>query len=106
MPPVESEADRASFFNASEFGQVAEIRGREIDGFFNEPTEFIEGIAPVGIQDTNPTFQCQSVELPSGIDEGEPLSITRDDGTVFTGEVVTIEPDGFGITLMMLKDDE
>lgn len=106
MPPVESEADRASFFDASEFGQVAEIRGKEIEGYFDESTEFIDGIAPVGIQTTNPTFQCQAVLLPSDIAEGEPVSITRQDGTIFTGEVVTVEPDGFGLSLLTLENNE
>lgn len=106
MVPVESEADRASFFDASEFGQVAEIRGRDVDGFFDEKTEFLDGIGPVSVQTTDPTFQCQSSLLPEGIAEGEPIKITRDDGTVFSGEVVTAEPDGFGLSLLVLQSNE
>ena len=106
MPPVESETDRASFFDKEEFAQVAEIRGHEIDGYLDEPTEFIEGIAPVFVQSTSPTFQCQTAELPTDIEEGEPISITRDDGTIFDGEVVTSEPDGFGLTLLRLQNNE
>ena len=106
MPPVESEADRASFFDSSEFGQVAEIRGREIEGYFDEPTEFLEGMAPVDVQTTNPSFTCSSRELPSDVEEGEPISITRQDGTVFDGEVVTAEPDGFGMTLLALQNND
>ena len=106
MPPVESEADRASYFDAAEFGQVAEIRGKEIEGYFDEQTEFIDGIAPVSVQSTNPTFQCQSALLQSDITEGEPVRITRQDGTVFSGEVVTVEPDGFGLSLLTLENNE
>ncbi len=106
MPPVESETDRASYFDSSEFAQVAEIRGREIDGYLDEPAEFLEGMAPVDIQTTRPTFTASSAELPSGIEEGEPISITRDDGTTFDGEVVTVEPDGFGMTLLTLQNND
>ena len=105
MPPVESEADRVSFFDASEFGQIAEIRGREVEGYFDESTEFLEGVAPVSVQSTNPQFQCSTAELPSDITEGEPVKVTRTDGSVFEGEVVTAAPDGFGMTLLMLQDD-
>lgn len=105
MPPVESEADRASFFDSSEFGQVAEIRGREIDGYLDEPSERLEGLAPVAIQTTDPTFTTSSAGLPADIDEGEPVSITRDDGTIFDGEVITAEPDGFGMTLLTLQNN-
>lgn len=106
MSPVESEADRASFFDASEFAQVAEIRGRDIDGYFDEKTEFLDGLAPVQIQTTDPTFQCQASLLPEGIAEGEPIKITRDDGTIFSGSLVTAEPDGFGFSLLTLQNNE
>jgi len=105
MPPVESEADRASFFDASEFGQIAEIRGVEIEGYFDEATEFLDGVAPVSVQSTNPQFQCSTAELPKDIAEGEPINVTRTDGTVFAGEVVTAEPDGFGLTLLTLQNN-
>lgn len=105
MPPVETEADRASFFDAAEFGQVAEIRGREIEGFFDNQTSFLEGLAPVPVQSTNPTFLCQSALLPADVDEGEPISITLDDGSVFSGTVVTTEPDSFGLTTLTLEYD-
>ena len=106
MPPVESEADRASYFDASEFGQIAEIRGREIDGFFDERTEFVEGFAPVDVQTTNPQFQCQASELPADIAEGEPITVTRQDGSLFSGTVITAEPDGFGLSLLTLENNE
>lgn len=104
--PVESEADRASFFDPSEFGQVAEIRGREVEGYFEESVEFLEGVSPVSIQSNNPTFQCSSASLPGDVEEGEPVRIERQDGTTFTGTVVTNEPDGFGLSLLTLENDE
>ncbi len=103
MPPVESEADRTSFFDASEFGQIAVIRGKEIEGHFDEPTEFIDDLAPVPIQSTDPRFQCQTSELPDDVGEGEPITVTRTDGSLFSGAVVTSEPDGFGLSVLRLQ---
>lgn len=102
MPPIESEADRASYFDDAE---TAEIRGVDIAGTFNEKTEFVDGVGPVPMQTTNPVFMCQTTNLPTDVDEGEPISIERADGTVFSGTVVTAEPDGFGMTTLTLEDD-
>ena len=102
MPPLESEADRASFFDDAEVG---EIRGVEINGQFDERTEFVEGVGPVPMQGTDPVFMCQSIKIPADVTEGEPISITRQDGSVFSGTVITKEPDGFGMTLLTLEDD-
>lgn len=106
MPPAESEADRAAYFDDSDFGEVATIRGKEIDGFFDEPTEFLDGLASVSVKTTNPTFQCQTVKLPADLSEREPITVTRLDGTVFSGKVVMVEPDGQGLSLLNLEDDD
>lgn len=100
MPTIESEADRASFFDDAE---VAIIRGVEISGQFDERTEFVEGVGPVPMQTTDPVFMCQSLKIPNDVVEGEPIDITRQDGTVFSGTVVTNEPDGFGMTTLVLQ---
>lgn len=105
MPPVETEADRASFFNADEFAQAASINGRKVHGYFSETTEMVEGIAGVPVQTTNPTFQCQSSLVPSGAGEGTPVTIERDDGTTFDGTIVNIEPDGFGLSMIYLQSN-
>jgi len=102
MPPIESEADRASFFDDAE---IAEIRGVNVPGQFDERTEFVEGVGPVPLQGTDPVFMCQSIKIPTDLAEGEPISITRQDGTVFSGTVITKEPDGFGMTLLTLQED-
>jgi len=100
MPPIESEADRASFFDDAE---LATIRGLDVPGQFDERTEFVEGVGPVAMQTTDPVFMCQSVKIPKDAQEGEPIDITRQDGTVFSGTMVTIEPDGFGMTTLTLQ---
>lgn len=100
MPPIESEADRASFFDDAE---TATIRGVDIAGQFDERTEFVEGVGPVGMQTTDPVFMCQSVKIPEDVAEGESIDITRQDGTIFSGTVVTKEPDGFGMTTLTLQ---
>lgn len=103
MPPIESEADRASYFDDAE---IAEIRGVDISGQFDERTELLDGVAPVQIQTTNPTFFCQSIKVPVEVTEGEPISVERQDGSIFSGTVVTKEPDGFGMTLLTLENNE
>ncbi len=105
MCPVESEADRASFFDEDEFAQVAEILGRRVPGYFEETTTILDDIAEVPVQSTDPTFTCAFSAIPKGAEEGTPLTITRDDGTIFTGEIVNIEPDGFGLALLNLQDN-
>jgi hypothetical protein len=102
MQTIESEADRASYFDD---GEVAEIRGVEIAGQFDERTEFAD-VGPVPMQATNPVFLCQSVKVPADANEGEPISIIRFNGSVFTGTVVTNEPDGFGMTTLTLQQDD
>jgi len=102
MPPIESETDRASYFDDAE---VAEIRGVEVGGQFDERTEFVEGVGPVPLQTSDPVFMCQSIKLPADAEEGEPISITRQDGSVFSGTIITIEPDGFGMSTLTLQDD-
>lgn len=102
MPTIESEADRASFFDEAE---TAEIQGSDILGQFDERTEFVEGVGPVPMQSTNPVFMCQTIKVPADIVEGEPISIIRQDGTVFSGTVITNEPDGFGMSTLTLQTD-
>lgn len=102
MPLLESEADRASYFEEAE---IAQIRGVDVAGQFDERTEFVEDVGPVALQSTNPVFLCQSVNVPADLEEDEPISITRQDGTIFSGTVITNEPDGFGLTTLTLKTD-
>jgi len=99
MPPFETEEDRAGYFDD---GETAEVRGVEIPGQFDERTEFLEGGA-VPIQSTAPAFVCQAIKIPSDVVEGEPISITRHDGTAFTGTIQTTEPDGFGMVTLRLE---
>ncbi len=102
MPPIESDADRASYFDDAE---LADIRGIEIAGQFDERTEFIDGVGPVPLQTTNPVFMCQTINVPADVDEGEPISIARQDGSIFSGTTITNEPDGFGMSTLTLQDD-
>ena len=78
----------------------------EIDGYFDEVTEFLDGISPVPVQSLKLAFQCKTSDVPKDTIQGTAINITRDDGSVFSGEVVTNEPDGFGLTLLQLRDNE
>ena len=105
MPPVETEADRASFFDADEFAQVADIRGENIDGYLDEQTELIDDLAPVAVQTTNPVFMCSSDRVPDDLADREPIRITRDDGSTFEGVVIREDPDGFGMSTLILESN-
>ena len=105
MPPAESEADRAAYFDTDDFGETATIRGKEIAGFLDEQSSVLDGIAEVGVQVTAPTFQCQASALPSDLAEREPITITRFDGTTFAGKIILSDPDGQGLSVLTLEDD-
>lgn len=102
---VESDSDREGFFDPSDFGVEAEILGDVVEGFFDEITEFSDALAPVDVQSTKYQFMCPTKDIPSGATEGTQIIITREDGSCFEGEIVTIEPDGFGISTMTLRDE-
>lgn len=105
MPPVESEADRAAFFDADEFAQTATIEGVEVLGYLTELSETIDGLVEVPLETTSPTFLCQSANLPDEAVRGSEITIERQDGTTLFGEIVKIEPDGFGMTLLNIQDN-
>lgn len=105
MPPVESEADRQSFFDTDEFAVTAVINGVEVDGQFDEQTSSVDDIAEVSVQSSDPSFLCSSSSLPDGLAEDTEIEITREDGSTFEGKIRTIEPDGHGLTMLMLESD-
>jgi len=104
--PVESAADRTTFLNDDEFAVEGTYTpaggfGSTLVGIFERPhlnRDF--GADGPAISDAEPTFFCQSADVPvgaSGGDCGDKLAI---DGTVY--RVIDLRPDGTGMTLMKL----
>ncbi|NPU63383.1 hypothetical protein HL667_00030 [Bradyrhizobium sp. 83012] len=103
--PIETEADRAVFVNPDEFGAIAiytpagGVASAPFHGQFDDPM-MSAGLNDVMTLDTRPTFFCRSADLPAGAESG------AGDGLQVAGEgtfsVVTVEPDGQGMTLLRL----
>jgi hypothetical protein len=102
--PIESDADRAIFTNADEFGALAiytpagEAASDPFTGQFDDPSRSAS-IGSIGALDTTPTFYCQAASVPSSAngDAGDVLAIGGD-----TFLVTALEPDGTGMVLLRL----
>ncbi|WP_262048654.1 hypothetical protein [Bradyrhizobium sp. Bra78] len=103
--PIESDADRAVFFSADEFGASAVYTpaggaaSDPFDGIFDRPT-IGEPLNEVSTVDARPTFCCRASALPGAAvgDAGDQLAVAG----AGTFEVVSIEPDGTGMVLLRL----
>lgn len=103
--PVETDADRAAFLSADEFGAEAiytpegGAASNPIPGIFDRPSIGV-GINDVGAVDARPTFCCRAAALPAGADaDAEDRLDVTGDGTF---KVFSIEPDGTGMVLLRL----
>lgn len=95
MPPIETDADRAVFFNADEFAVTAVINGVDIDGIPDD--EYAES---GGFAGSRPVFLCRSKDIEdNSISEGHTAVIS---GASYT--VREIQPDGTGMTRLILEE--
>jgi hypothetical protein len=102
---IESDADRASFINADEFGTTAvytPAAGAASDPFagqFDDPSR-MSGLGEIGAVDTSPSFFCRALDLPGAADsENSDMLAVAGHGTFL---VTSIEPDGTGMVLLRL----
>lgn len=101
---VESAADRARFLSADDFGAEATYLtaasvSASIIGIFDNPHLGLR-MGDVEVADREPSFLCQSAELPSGGsggDGGDTLTVGG-----ITYKVIEHRPDGQGMTLITL----
>jgi len=94
---VESAADRLEFLDVDEFGVTATYDGAStIQGIFDKDyIELLQG--EVGIASTGPQMLCRSSDV-SGVVQGKAVVVG---GVSYT--VKGIEPDGTGMTLLLLE---
>lgn len=91
---VESDADRLSMLDDWD---AATYLGGQISGIFN--AEYIEiGDNEAAIESSQPNFLCREIDV-SGIAHGAMMSIKGS-----TYKVVGVQPDGAGLTLLMLEE--
>lgn len=102
--PVESDDDRAAFLNSDEFGDSAvytKLAGgtATFTGIFDAPHIAID-LGEVSISDRRPTFVCRTADLPSGVAGGDSGDTLEVDGITY--KVIDLEPDGQGMTRIVL----
>ena len=86
--------DFSLFFDSIDgFAVTATINAGSVDGIFDRP--YIESTDYAG---TQPVFQCAESEV-SGVSRGDTITIDSQDYAV-----VNIEPDGTGITTLVLSE--
>lgn len=101
--PVESAADRAQFVNANDFGIVASYTpvggpAVSVTGIFNRPHLSI-AMGDAATSDAQPTFYCRGADLPADASGGgRDLMLIAGE----TFQVVSLQPDGTGMTLLAL----
>lgn len=102
--PVESDTDRAIFLNSDEFGDSAVYTkaaggSATFTGIFDAPHIAVD-IGEISISDRRPTFLCRTSDIPSGAAGGDAGDTLMVDGTTY--RVVDLEPDGQGMTRIVL----
>jgi len=100
---VESDTDRAAFFDTDEFGVAASVTidggGAEtVNGVFdNEYVGVLDGEASTPVESTRPVFTVATDDV-TGIGHGDSVVIS---GTTYT--VRGVEPDGTGVTRLVME---
>lgn len=99
---VETDIERAVFFDADDFGTAATFtpvggQGVTVRGIFDNGHEEVDAGGGVPFSVTSPQFHARTVDV-STASEGDTLEI---DGVVYVIRVVM--PDGTGLTMLQLE---
>lgn len=95
---VETDSDRASFFDEEEWGAVASYTkaggvAQDITGFFEAAHASVDFGGGVASNGTSPFFLCRTIDLPAGASEGDSVSVG---GVGYRAK--EFRPDGTGMT--------
>lgn len=88
--------DLTVFFNTSEFAQVATLNGVAVTGIFDNAYT-LGSVGPAGMASTQPTLTLPTTAVPT-----QPIGLTCAVGGI-SYVVAAHEPDGTGISLLMLE---
>ena len=94
---VESAADRLALLDSDEYGVAATYSGSTVYGIFDN--DYFDGIADAGVpvESAQPRFLCRTADV-SSVAHDETILIS---GVTYT--IVGIEPDGTGMTNLILE---
>lgn len=95
------EEDLRTFTNANDFGIIATLGGKNISGIFDRGYEETASDSVYGVESRNPSFTCQSKDLPISIDEEIAVIIPG----IGSFRIKDVMPDGTGITRISLYSD-
>lgn len=96
--------DIAALLDVEIFGTEAVLRPASagnavrIAGIFDAAFTTVEAGGSVGYATTSPRFLCASADLPTGLEEGYLLTVSS-----VTYTIRVVEPDGTGMTALMLE---
>lgn len=99
---IETETERAIFFDIDGFGSTATYTPSggdavSINGIYEDDYELLDAGGTVGFASSSPTFQCSTADV-SGAAEGDALTVG---GVNYIIRVVM--DDGTGITMLQLE---
>lgn len=100
---VESDADRATFVDADDFG-VAVTWSRDgvpstFSAQFSRPSRLIEGLGEVDMVDREARLICRTIDLPTGAAEDDPVAIAGESASFLCR---AIRPTGDGMAFIEL----
>ena len=96
---IESAGDRLAFLDADEFGIAATYNGSAtVYGIFEN--DYFDGMTEggVSVEASQPRFSCRTADVSSAA-HGDTLLLG---GTTYN--VVGVQPDGTGMTMLLLED--
>lgn len=91
---IETDVDRAVFFDTDDFGVEATINGLPVDGIFDDAYEDV-----LNVGSSDPAFTCRTSDVSSVV-EADPVII----GGVTYKVAGQPQPDGTGVTVLPLEE--
>ena len=102
--PIESAADRATFFDGDEFALAASYTlaaggaPSTVNGIFDNEFLAVDQASGVALSSQDPRLQCAVADLPGGYGSGDTLVIEA-----VTYKARDFEPDGTGLVFIVLE---
>lgn len=91
--------DLTAFFNADELATNATLDGAPVCGIFDAAYVAVDSGASLGVDSTNPQFVLPTSQADAaGVHHGSALVVNA-----VTYRVISIEPDGTGVTTLRLQ---